>query len=171
VARFTHPAFDSGNGISDLNPFSASYYSTEDQAGTNGSIQAHTLNVIDWENGIQLVDNSKIKFLHAGKYNIQFSDQFHYTGGGGSGDDVNIWLAKNGTALEDTNTKTIITSNNPYYVAAWNFFVNAAVNDYYQIMWSSNNANIKLEYEAGTGSGASRHPSIPSVIVTVSQVG
>jgi len=171
VARFTHPAFDSGNGISDLNPFSASYYSTEDQTGTNGSIQAHTLNVIDWESGIQLVDNSKIKFLHAGKYNIQFSDQFHYTGGGGSGDDVNIWLAKNGTALEDTNTKTIITSNNPYYVAAWNFFVNAAVNDYYQIMWSSNNANIKLEYEAGTGSGASRHPSIPSVIVTVSQVG
>jgi len=171
VARFTHPAIDSGTGISSLNPFSASYYSTEDQVGTNGSIQAHTLNVIDWENGIQLVDNSKIKFLHAGKYNIQFSDQLHYTGGGGSGDDVNIWLAKNGTALEDTNTKTIITSNNPYYVAAWNFFVNAAVNDYYQIMWSTNNANIRLEHEAGTGSGASRHPSIPSVIVTVSQVG
>ncbi len=59
MARFTHPAFDSGNGISDLNPFSASYYSTEDQTGTNGSIQAHTLNVIDWESGIQLVDNSK----------------------------------------------------------------------------------------------------------------
>ena len=171
MARFTHPATDSGNGISDLNPFSASYYSTQDQTGTDGSIQAHTLNVIGWENGIQLVDNSKIKFLHAGKYNIAFSDQWHHTGGGGSGNIVNIWLAKNGTAIEDTNTKVVVNTNNPYYVAAWNFFVNAVVNDYYQIMWSADTTTIKLEHEAGSGSGASRIPSVPSVILTVNQVG
>ena len=151
--------------------YSASYWSTQDQSGTSGSIQPHTLNNIDWENGIQLVDNSKITFLHAGKYNIAFSDQWHHTGGGGSGNTVNIWLAKNGTAIEDTNTKVIVNTNNPYYVAAWNFFVNANANDYYQIMWSADTNTVVLEAEPGTGSGANRHPSIPSVIVTVSQVG
>jgi hypothetical protein len=151
--------------------YSASYWSSVDQTGTIGSIQAHTLNNIDWEDGIQLVDNSKITFLHAGKYNITFSDQWHHTGGGGSGNTVNIWLAKNGTALEDTNTKVIVNTNNPYYVAAWNFFVNASANDYYQIMWSADTTTVKLEAEPGTGSGANRHPSIPSVIVTVNQVG
>jgi len=151
--------------------YSASYWSTQDQTATTGSVQAHTLNNIDWENGIQLVDNSKVTFLHAGKYNIAFSDQLHAVGGGGSGTAVNIWLAKNGTAVEDTNTKVIVNNNNPYFVAAWNFFVNVNANDFYQLMWSTDNANVRLEHEPGTGSGANRHPSIPSVILTVSQVG
>ena len=171
MARFTHPAIFDGTGLTQISPFSASYFSTQDQTGTNGSIQAHTFNNIDWQSGIQLVDNSKITFLHAGKYNIAFSDQLHATGGGGSGITINIWLAKNGVAVEDTNTKVIVNNNNPYFVAAWNFFVNVNANDYYQLMWSADNANVKLEHEAGTGSGASRHPSIPSVILTVNQVG
>ena len=172
MARFTHPAIFDDSGLSQISPFSASYFSSQDQsATTSGNIQAHTFNNIDWEHGIQLVDNSKITMLHSGKYNIAFSDQLHYTGGGGSGSTVNIWLAKNGTAMQDTNTKAVITANNPYYVAAWNFFVNAAANDYYQLMWSADNINIKLESEASTGSGANIHPSIPSVILTVNQIG
>jgi len=150
---------------------SASYFSTADQTGTNGSIQAMTFNNTDWQTAVQLVSSSQIKMINAGKYNIAFSAQFHNTGGGGSGQTVNIWLAKNGTAIEDTNTKVIVNTNSPYVVAAWNIFVNAATNDYYQLMWSTDNANIKLEAEAGTGSGANRHPSIPSVILTVNQVG
>ena len=171
MARFTHPFVSDGTGLTQISPFSASYFSTVDQTGTLNSIQAHTFNNTDWQNGIQLVDNSKITFLHAGKYNIAFSDQLHATGGGGAGIAVNIWLAKNGTAVENTNTKVIVNNNNPYFVAAWNFFVNVNANDYYQLMWSADNANVLLEYEAGTGSGASRHPSIPSTILTVNQVG
>ena len=72
MARFTHPAIFDDTGLTQISPFSASYFSNQDQSGTNGSIQAHTLNNIDWEHGIQLVDNSKITFLHAGKYNIAF---------------------------------------------------------------------------------------------------
>jgi len=84
---------------------------------------------------------------------------------------TNIWLAKNGTAIAYTNTSVATTANNPLTVAAWNFFVNAEAGDYYQIMWSSNSSHTKLEALAATGSGATLHPEVPSVIVTVNQVG
>jgi hypothetical protein len=147
---------------------SASYWSTVDQTGTANSIQAMTLNATDWQTGITRESNSHIKMNNAGKYNIAFSAQLHQTNSSGI---TNIWLAKNGTAVENSNTKCAITANNPYYVAAWNFFVNAAAGDYYQIMWSSDSEHTVLEYEAATGSGATLHPAIPSLIVTVNQVG
>lgn len=168
MARFTHPA-DSSSSFTPSSLYSASYFSTVDQGPyTANAIQAMTFNNTDWQNGITLESNSHIKILNAGKYNIAFSVQLHQTN---SSSITNIWLSKNGTAIEDTNTKVAITANNPYYVAAWNFFVNAAANDYYELMWSSDSNHTVLEQEAGTGSGASRHPSVPSVILTVNQVG
>ena len=148
---------------------SASYYSTADQGPfAANTIQAMTLNETDWQTGITLNSNSRITFTNAGKYNIAFSAQTHQTNSSGI---INIWLNKNGTPLSNTNTKFDITANNPYAVAAWNFFVNAAAGDYYQIMWSSSDNHTVLEALAATGSGATLHPEIPSVIVTVNQVG
>jgi hypothetical protein len=53
-----------------------------------------------------------------------------------------------------------------HYVAAWNFFVNASAKDYYQLMWYSPDANVRLHAEAGFGA----IPGIPSLIVTVNRV-
>lgn len=170
------PELDGGNRIAtwdyvESNKFgkSASYYSTVDQGPYSANtINAMTLNTADWETGVSVVSSSRITFANAGKYNIAFSAQLHQTNSSGI---INIWLAKNGTAIANSNTKCSITSNNPYYVAAWNFFVNAAAGDYYQIMWSSDSQHTVIEYEAATGSGATLHPAIPSLIVTVNQVG
>jgi hypothetical protein len=147
---------------------SASYYSTVDQTGTVNSIQSMTLNNTDWQSGISLQNSSQIRMTNAGKYNIAFSAQLHQTSSSGI---VNIWLSKNGTPVNDSNTKVAITANSPYIVAAWNFFVNATAGDYYEIVWSSDSANTVIETEASTGSGATLHPAIPSVILTVNQVG
>lgn len=143
---------------------SASYYSDQTQGPyTINSIHAMTLNNIDWQSKVNLVDNSKIKFLETGKYNIQFSAQIEQTQSSGV---VNIWLRKNGSDVAVTNTKVNVSANDPYNVAAWNFFVNASANDYYEIVWSSSSNHTILEsatYE--------NHPQIPSVILTVNQVG
>ena len=162
------PKGDTGSsGIS--NTASASYYSTADQGPfAANAIQAMTLNATDWQTEITLNSNSRITFTNAGKYNIAFSAQMHQTNSSGI---VNVWLNKNGTPVSNTNTKFDITANNPYAVAAWNFFVNAAAGDYYQIMWSSSDNHTVLEALAATGSGATLHPEVPSVIVTVNQVG
>jgi len=169
------PELDGGNRIatwdyvqSGRHGSSASYWSTEDQTGTVNSIQPMTITDNDWETGISVANNSRITMANTGKYNIAFSAQLRQTNSSGV---VNIWLAKNGTAVANSNTKVSMSANDPWNVAAWNFFVDAAANDYYQIMWSSDSASSKIEAEAATGSGATLHPAIPSVIITVNQVG
>ena len=146
-----------------------SWYSTVDQINTVNGTLAMTVNQTDFANDILIngITNSQITFVQAGKYNIQFSAQFHNTGGGGSGTIVNIWFAKNGTAIPDSNTRITVNTNSPYVVAAWNYFVNANAGDYFQIMWTTNNANIILERE----NADPIHPAIPSVIITANQVG
>jgi hypothetical protein len=148
-----------------------SFYDLTSQHGTDNSIQAIYCNVVDFNHGILMenssggtVNPSRVKILNAGRYNLQFSAQFHQTN---SSAVVNLWLSKNGTTVPNSNTKFDITSNNPYYVAAWNFFVDAAPGDYYELIWSSTKANTVIEYVA-TSSG---HPAVPSVILTVHQIG
>jgi hypothetical protein len=101
----------------------------------------------------------------AGKYNIAFSAQFHQISSAGI---VYIWLAKNGTAVPYSNSRVMVSANTPEVIAAWNFFVDAAVNDYYEIRWSSTSNQTQVFSMTGlTGT----KPNIPSLILTVNQVG
>jgi hypothetical protein len=149
---------------------SASYHSRVDQGpqASANLVQPFTFSTTDWETGIERVDNTKIKMLSAGKYNIAFSAQLYQLSNTGT---VNIWLNKNGSPMEYTNTKVVVESNAPYKVAAWNFFVDAATDDYYEIIWSSSSTNTKIEYDAAQTINGNVHPEIPSIIVTVNQVG
>lgn len=142
-----------------------SWYSTQDQTASVNATTAMTLNNTDYAEGIKVVANSKLTVDYDAVYNLQFSAQFHHTGGGGNGNTVNIWFRKNGTDIPNSNTKVTVQSNNPYVVAAWNFVSKLKKNDYLQIMWATDNANIKIEYEA-----AGSHPEIPSVIATMNQI-
>ena len=144
-----------------------SYYSTVDQVNTENGTLSMTVNTVDFQSGVSVVSGSRITMANTGKYNIAFSAQFHNTGGGGSGTVVNIWFAKNNNAIPDSNTRITVNTNSPYVVAAWNFFVSANAGDYFEIMWTTDNANIILERENANAI----HPAIPSVIITVNQVG
>jgi hypothetical protein len=106
--------------------------------------------------------------LNAGKYNIAFSAQIYQTNNTAN---VNIWLSKNGSPVSNTNTKVNLNSNNHYLVAAWNFFVDAAANDYYEIIWSSSSTNTTIQYDPEVTISGNVHPAIPSIILTVNQVG
>lgn len=109
---------------------------------------------------------SQITFANAGTYNIQFSAQFHNTGGGGSGNTVHIWFKLNGTDIADSDTRLTVPSNAPYVVAAWNFIVSVSAGDYVEISWFTDNSNIILEHELITAT----YPAIPSVIITATQI-
>jgi hypothetical protein len=108
--------------------------------------------------------NTYIKTETAGVYNIQFSAQIDKTDGGE--DNIDIWIRKNGTDLIDTATSLTLPKNNNRLVAAWNWFVQSAANDYYQIIWSSADRDMRLLAEASS----SLHPGIPSVILTANRV-
>ena len=142
-----------------------SWHSTATQSASVGVATLVNLNVKDYESDISLINNNKFKVTYSGVYNIQFSFQFHGLSGGGSGTTTLVWFAKNGTTIPQSNTKVTVNNNSPYIVASWNFFQQLNANDYMQIYWATDNAQIKLE-----ASSASPGPAIPSVIVTMNQI-
>lgn len=144
-----------------------SWYSTQDQFPTNADTpQAMTVNNQVFARDIVVVDGSKFTVSNTGLYNVQFSAQMYNSDGGGNSAHSHIWLSKNGTAVADTASRISITPNHPYAIPAWNFYIALAVGDYVQLEFEVNTVGIGLEYEA-----ANATPGIPSVIVTINQVG
>jgi len=146
-----------------------SFYDTTTQTNVASTARSMSFNTTDITNGVSISGstspfNTYIKTQNAGVYDIQFSAQVDKTDSGT--DEIWIWLRKNGSNLADTATSLQLVGNGAHYVAAWNWFVNSAANDYYQIMWYSTDANVRLHAEAGFGVV----PGIPSVILTVNRV-
>jgi hypothetical protein len=147
-----------------------SFYDTTTQTNPVGNIpRSMSFNTTDITNGVSISGstspfNTYIKTQNAGIYDIQFSAQIDKTDSGT--DEIVIWLRKNGIDLTDTATTITTIGNNAKYVAAWNWFVNSAANDYYQIIWISADTSMRLLAESISGT----HPGIPSVILTVNRV-
>lgn len=147
-----------------------SFYSSLDQADGVTPHLMYCENTADAD-GVSMVlgseaTKSRITFAHTGTYNIQFSAQLHNTGGGGSGNTVNIWFKLNGNNIANSDTRVTVPSNAPYVVAAWNFIVSIAAGDYVEIVWFTDNSNIIIEHENANAT----HPAIPSVIITAAQI-
>lgn len=147
-----------------------SFYSSLDQTDGTTPHLMYAENTADADGvTMELGDEatkSQMTFAHTGTYNIQFSAQLHNTGGGGSGNTVNIWFRLNGSDIANSDTKVTAPSNAPYVVAAWNFLVSVTAGDYVELVWFTDNANIIIEQENATVN----HPAIPSLIMTAQQI-
>ena len=146
-----------------------SFYSTVTQTNVAGTARSMSLNITDISNGVSISGstnpfNTYIKTENPGVYDIQFSAQVDKTDSGT--DEIWIWLRKNGVNVDDSATSVQLVGNGAHYVAAWNFFVNSSANDYYQLMWYSPDANVRLHAEASFGVV----PGIPSLILTVNRI-
>ena len=144
-----------------------SFYDTTDQAG--GTIKAFTLNNIDFANGVTIANNSEITFTTLGKYNIAFSAQLIKTGG--STTNIWIWLRHQGVDIPNSATVVEMGNNNNYLVAAWNFFVTVNTEpQYFELMWYTPSTSVSIGTipDAATPVGV---PGVPSIILTVNQVG
>jgi len=114
---------------------------------------------------------SQIRFTTPGIYNIQFSAQYWKTQGG-TATDISIWLKKNGVNVPWTNTDFTTVSNSSKQAAVVNWYVPVTCNitcDRYSISWSANNE--KMELLAVAPQVSPTRPAIPSIILTVNQVG
>jgi hypothetical protein len=128
-------------------------------------------NTTDLSNGVTIVNDgsgnpTRVTIANAGVYNIQFSLQLEKISGGGNYI-IDIWLRKNGTNVEGTTGKVVLTgsANASPVVAAWNYVLQLASNDYVQIMWSTSNTNAVIISE----SASTPYPSLPSSILTITQ--
>jgi hypothetical protein len=127
--------------------------------------QPVTFNTLGIANNFSLVAGSQITAAASGVYNFQFSAQLLDTTGGG--DDIEIWLTKNGAPVANSNTRFSVKNANEAEFAALNYLVQLNAGQYVELYWASGDTDVKLVALASTMGG----PAIPSVIATIVPVG
>jgi hypothetical protein len=162
---------DSAAAFADSVPYGAFQDSTDQTAASTTVAYPITFNTTDFSNGITLSNSSRLNVKNAGLYNLQFSIQFKNTTN--DGQDVDVWFRKNGTNIANSNSRfhppARKSSGDPsHMIAALNFFVDMAANDYIEIMWRTENTGVSIEH-FGTSTSPTR-PAVPSAIVTMSFV-
>lgn len=132
------------------------------------------INTTLFAQNISILDNSKIKFTNIGKYNIQFSSQLFNNGNKACR--ITMWLKKNSAQVDNSSTDIYLGTSvdTERQVAAWNFFVSASANDFYQI-YAVVNSGCNAQILSGDSTNkildSPNIPAIPGTIVTVNQVG
>jgi hypothetical protein len=157
-------ALAGGAGGSTEASYLSAYNSSSISPSANVSASVPLPNV-EFSQNISIVSGSRITFDRAGVYDIQFSAQAVKS----SGTNVTtlIWIKKNGVDVDWTNTEYIIAGNaNDEIVLAWNWYVEAQSNDYYEIAYVADTSTLTWQAKTGvTG------PDIPSWIVSVGSIG
>lgn len=121
-------------------------------------------NSITIENGVKLVDKSKMTVEQSGTYNIQFSAQFDKANA--NTQHAYVWLKKNGVTVPYSASKLAVQGSTAEFVAAWNFYSEAKAGDYFQVVGSVTDTGVFLPAIAPNGVV----PGVPSVILTINQI-
>lgn len=138
------------------------YDTTTQTAAAINTAYAMTFNTVGLQRGVTIgTPTSRIYVDRLAIYNIQFSAQLDKTAGGPGL--VFIWLRINGADVADSATQIRIQNSNAETVAAWNFVTQLNADDYFELMWSTDDTACQI-----LASGAvAPVPAIPSVILTV----
>ena len=112
---------------------------------------------------------TRITFANTGVYNLQFSSQFQNADT--QEHDVTVWLRLNGVNVLGSSGFVGVPSKhggiNGHCVVSWNYLLNVTAGQYYELMWSTNNAaNVTMEFYAAVAPA----PSAASVILTVTSI-
>lgn len=145
------------------NPRYGSFYDTTTQtAAAINTAYAMTFNTSDLSYGVTRgTPTSRIYVDTPNVYNVQFSAQLDKTAGGVGL--VWVWLRKNGVDVPDSAGQIRIQGNNAEVLAAWNYLVQLNAGDYIELMWEVDDTSVIILAEAASAV----HPSVPSVILTV----
>ncbi len=117
--------------------------------------------------GVSIVDDTRVTIEQAGQYNIQFSTQIIKSDGGL--DTVDIWFSVNGVDVPLSNTRVTLSDRNNVTPASWDIILELGAGDYVELYWSS--ADTAISFPTITGITNPVRPDIPSLILTVQQVG
>jgi len=152
-------------------PYGAFQDGTDQTAANTTTAYAITFDTTDFSNGVTLSNSSRLNVAQAGIYNLQFSIQFTNTTN--ASQDVDVWFRKHGTNIDKSKSRFGFAprkgAGDPFHIiAALNFFVSLAANDYVEIMWRPSDVGVSIEHYAA--SSTPTRPAVPSVIATLSFV-
>lgn len=150
-------------------PYGAFQDNTTQTAASANVAYPITFNTTDSSNGVSIGSpSSRIVVANAGLYNFQFSAQLDKTSGAAAS--VWIWPRINGVNVPDSASKVAIQGTTAESVPAWNFVLSMNANDYFELVWLTDDDKVVLKHEAGFGTAPNNVPEIPSVILTVTFV-
>jgi hypothetical protein len=150
-------------------PVSLHYASFSDTTSQNAAVintaYAITLNTTDLAEGIRIGSpTSRVIVNDAGVYNFQFSIQATSTSA--SGHYMYVWARVNGVDVPNSATRVEFRGSGNDKVLAWNFVLQMAADDYFELMWSVDDTRVSIISLATIAPA----PAIPSVILTVCEV-
>jgi hypothetical protein len=161
----------SAAAFADTAPYGAFQDSTDQTAASTTTAYPMTFNTTDFSNGVYLSNSSRMNVRNAGIYNVQFSVQLENQDS--AQHDVDIWFRKNGTNITASNSKFTVPARKSasifgHVIAAINYFVELAANDYIEIVWRTESTDVSLEQTPAESSPT--RPATPSVIATMQYV-
>jgi hypothetical protein len=110
---------------------------------------------------ITATKSTRLTVTADGIYNFQFSAQLDKTSA--TAKDVWIWARINDVDVPDSATKVTLAGSNAATVAAWNFVYQLSANDYFELMWATDDVDCYMPSEPASAFV----PSIPAIIMTV----
>jgi hypothetical protein len=161
----------SAAAIADTAPYGAFQDSTDQSAASTTVAYPMTFDTTDFSNGVYLSNSSRLNARNAGIYNVQFSVQLQNTDN--AQHTVDIWFRKNGTNITASNSMFTVPARKSasiygHLIAAINYFVELAANDYVEIVWRTESTSVSIE-QLPTQASPTR-PATPSVIATMQYV-
>ncbi len=148
-------------------PYGAFQDTTDQSIATITATANVTLNTTDYALGTSLVDGYKLRVDYSGLYNVQFSIQFVNTDS--QIQDVDVWFRKNNSDVAASNSKFSVPNKhgsvNGHLIAALNFNIELAKDDFVSLAWATTSTLVTLEQLAAQTSPT--RPSTPSAIVTI----
>lgn len=146
---------------------------TQTSINTPKAMELNTTNALE-TSGVSITNNSgarptRITVANSGTYNLQFSAQLARSEGHKGTVNAEIWIRVNESNISFTNTKVTLTGDEDTAktVASWNFLIKLDAGQYVELMWSVDDLRLVMP----TITTGLIGPSIPSLIVTMTQVG
>ena len=132
-----------------------------------------TFNTTDFSRGFSRgTPTSRIVASQAGLYNFQFSAQL--TSSSSSAKKIWIWPRINGVDVPNSNSEVSVSANGQAAVVAWNWVLSINVNDYFEIVYAVDDITLTIvaapAQTGAVGTASFARPSVPSIILTVTQV-
>lgn len=135
-------------------------------ASVNVAYVVQMNNAASFNAGITIASSTNVTVAAAGVYSINASIQFANTDG--SDHNATFWYRRNGSNI--SNSASVISvpklTDGGKTLAQVTIFESLSISDYVQLVWSTNNTNVVLDYTAASGV----IPEVPSVIFNMTRI-
>lgn len=152
-------------------PHGAFHDNTDQVAANTTTAYPVVFSNTDISNGVTVASGSRLTVGVDGIWNVQFSLQIKNVSN--DGQDFDIWFRKNGTNIDDSNSRFHVparksTGDASHIIASLNFLVSLVAGDYVEVVGCVTSTDVSLEaFPAGT---SPTRPAIPSAIATLTFV-